>query len=219
MFTIIITTNNYNDKYISKTLNPSMRDLHEAQTTVHVQSKPSKKRNQWHQEKSGGGGWRSNFQILNKQLIIHYITLPLTQSPLPPSPHPISPPITHSPCLSLSLRDQHYRCQQPTHTHQKRQGGFFERRFGLWEGTAVLDVGRKVVSDKGRLNRALWPVTKALEFPSCTEKIFSSELEWRVHDRVYTERQDDRYGGRVPSKKWKAMVATLKSILSLTGSQ
>ena len=71
----------------------------------------------------------------------------------------------------------------------------------------MLDVGRKVVSDKGRLNRALWPVTKALEFPSCTEKIFSSELEWRVHDRVYTERQDDRYGGRVASKKRKAKLA------------
>ena len=29
------------------------------------------------------------------------------------------------------------------------------------------DVGRKVVPDKGRLNRER-PVTKALEFPSCT---------------------------------------------------
>ena len=33
------------------------------------------------------------------------------------------------------------------------------------------DVGRKVVPDKGRLNRER-PVTKALEFPSCTEKSF-----------------------------------------------
>ena len=36
-----------------------------------------------------------------------------------------------------------------------------------------------------------------------------------MRDGVYTERQDDRYGGRVPSKKRKAKVAILKSILSL----
>ena len=54
------------------------------------------------------------------------------------------------------------------------------------------DVGRKAVPDKGRLNIER-PVTKAVEF-------FSSELERRVRDEVYTERQDDRYGGRVPSK-------------------
>ena len=33
------------------------------------------------------------------------------------------------------------------------------------------DVGRKVVPDKGRLNRER-PVTKALEFPTCTGKSF-----------------------------------------------
>ena len=76
------------------------------------------------------------------------------------------------------------------------------------------DVGRKVVPDKGRLNRER-PVTKALS----QERVFSSELERRVRDGVYTERQDDRYGGRVTSKKRKAKVAILKSILSLTGSQ
>ena len=27
------------------------------------------------------------------------------------------------------------------------------------------------------------------------------------YEMDYTERQDDRYGGRVPSKKWKAKVA------------
>ena len=81
------------------------------------------------------------------------------------------------------------------------------------------DVGRKTVQDKGRLNRDR-PVTKALEFPFCTGKYFSSsELERRVRDGVYTERHDDRYGGRVPSKKRKAKVAILKSILCLTGSQ
>ena len=60
------------------------------------------------------------------------------------------------------------------------------------------DVGKTVVPDKGRLNRKR-PVTKALEFPSCTRKIFSpSEMERRVRDGVYTEKQDDKYGGRVP---------------------
>ena len=47
----------------------------------------------------------------------------------------------------------------------------------------------------------------------------SPELERTVRDGVDTERQDDRYGGRVALKKWKAEVAILKSILSLTGSQ
>ena len=76
------------------------------------------------------------------------------------------------------------------------------------------DVGRKTVPVKGRLNRER-PVTKALS----QERVFSSELERRVRDGVYTERQDDRYGGRVPSKKRKAKVAILKSVLSFTGSQ
>ena len=82
------------------------------------------------------------------------------------------------------------------------------------------DVGRKTVPDKGRLNRER-TVTKALAFPVCTGKslFFSSKMEWRVRDGVYTERQDDRYGGRVPSKKRKAKLAILKSILSLTRSQ
>ena len=85
------------------------------------------------------------------------------------------------------------------------------------------DVGRKTVPYKGRLDRER-PVTKALEFPFCTGKFFlifffKSELERGIRDGVYTERQDDRYGGRVPSKKRKAKVAFLKSILSLTGSQ
>ena len=78
------------------------------------------------------------------------------------------------------------------------------------------DVGRKTVPDKGRLNRER-PVTKALEFPFCTGNscfvvVFSSEPEQRVRDRLYTEKQEDRYSGRVPSKKRKAKVAILKSI-------
>ena len=49
------------------------------------------------------------------------------------------------------------------------------------------DVGRKVVPDKGRLNRER-PVTKALDWK---EIFFSSELERTVRDGVYTESRDD----------------------------
>ena len=44
------------------------------------------------------------------------------------------------------------------------------------------DVSRKVVPDKGSLNRER-PVTKALKFPSCT-RVFSSELE-REYDEPF----------------------------------
>ena len=37
--------------------------------------------------------------------------------------------------------------------------------------------------------------------------------------KAYTDRYDDRYGGRVQSKKTKTKVAILKIILSLTGCQ
>ena len=66
-------------------------------------------------------------------------------------------------------------------------------------------MSRKVVLDKGSLNRER-PVTKALKFPYCTRRevcfcvcvFFLSELEWTVREGVYTERTDDRYGGRIP---------------------
>ena len=82
------------------------------------------------------------------------------------------------------------------------------------KGTAVSGVGRKVVPDKGRLNRER-PVTKALQFPSCTGKSYFFPIRTGTEStrRVYTKRQDDRYSGRVPSKKRKAKVAILKSIL------
>ena len=62
----------------------------------------------------------------------------------------------------------------------------------------MLDVSRKVVPDKGSLNRER-PVTKARKFPSSTRKIFfsSSELERSVREGVYTERNNERYGGRI----------------------
>ena len=53
----------------------------------------------------------------------------------------------------------------------------------------MLDVSRKVVPDKGRLNREQL-VTKALKFPSCTKKKSkkkSFELERRVQEGVHTE--------------------------------
>ena len=79
------------------------------------------------------------------------------------------------------------------------------------------DVGRKTVPDMGRLNSKR-PLTKALEFPFCTGKGAGSS-ENGEYEMECTERQDHRYGDRVPSKKRKAKVAILKSILSLTGSQ
>ena len=47
--------NDNNDKNTSKELNPSMSDLHEAQSAVHVRFKPNKQRKQRHQEKVGDG--------------------------------------------------------------------------------------------------------------------------------------------------------------------
>ena len=52
---------------------------------------------------------------------------------------------------------------------------------------------------QGSLNRER-PVTKPLSFHLAQERVFSSELEWRVQG-VYTERHNDRYGGMVASEK------------------
>ena len=51
--------------------------------------------------------------------------------------------------------------------------------------------------------------------------LFCFLLNWNgiVREGMYTERHNDRCGGRVPSKKRKTKVAILKSTLSLTGSQ
>ena len=90
-----ILPNNNNNKYISRVLNPSVSNLHEAQSTVHVQlklrkphtqSKSSKQRNQRRQKKPGTGRWKGKVQTLSKQPIIHCRTFSLTQSP------PVSPP-------------------------------------------------------------------------------------------------------------------------------
>ena len=50
---------------------------------------------------------------------------------------------------------------------------------------------------------------KGLCFHLAQESVFASELERRVLG-VYTDRHDDRYGGRVPSKKRKTKKAILK---------
>ena len=50
----------------------------------------------------------------------------------------------------------------------------------------MLDVSRKVVPDKGRLNREL--ETKALKFPFCTHTHTNSfELEHRAQEGVHIE--------------------------------
>ena len=50
---------------------------------------------------------------------------------------------------------------------------------------------------------------KGLSFNLAQESVFASELERRVPG-VYTGRHDDRYGGRIPSKKQKTKMAILK---------
>ena len=50
---------------------------------------------------------------------------------------------------------------------------------------------------------------KGLSFHLAQESVFASELKRRVL-RVYTERHDDKYGGRIPSKKRKTKMAILK---------
>ena len=50
---------------------------------------------------------------------------------------------------------------------------------------------------------------KGLSFHLAQESVFASELEQRALG-VYTKRHDDRYGGRVPSRKRKTKMAILK---------
>ena len=153
-------------------------------------------------------------KILSKQLIIHYKTLSLTPSPTPPSQS-----------LSLPLTNKQHTGVSSLHGKKSQifQGIKVAWRRQKWRGRAsekfwtVLGVGRKTVPDKGCFNRER-PVTKALEFPFCT-RLLSLGLEQRVRNEVYTDRQYDRYGGRVPPQKRKAKVAILKRILSLTGRQ
>ena len=89
----------------------------------------------------------------------------------PPAPSPLH---THHSSVSQGRRQQQNQVQNSIHvkglvqfragrSKQKR----FERRFELWERTALSDVNRNVVPDKGSLNRER-PVTKALQFPPCT---------------------------------------------------
>ena len=66
------------NKYISLALNPSLSNLGEAQSTIHVPLKLKEPK------KPGMGWWRGKVQVLNTPLIIHYITLSLILS-LPPT--------------------------------------------------------------------------------------------------------------------------------------
>ena len=88
--------NNNNNKYISKALNPSS-DLHEAQSTVHVQLKPSKQSNQRHQEKSGDGRGKKHGSSIN------YTTNYTWHNSLSLSLHLSS---YHSPSLCLPFTDR-----------------------------------------------------------------------------------------------------------------
>ena len=59
---------------------------------------------------------------------------------------------------------------------------------------------------------------KGLSFHLAQESVFASELERRVLG-VYTETHDERYGGRVPSKKRNTKIAVLKIMFKKTYRQ
>ena len=163
-------------------------------STSSVKTKHTKKKNDI-KKKPGMGRWSSKVQVLNTCPIVHYIT---------PSHSPLSLHLSshHSLSLSLTLTDQQYRQQQSLgekvfqgiKVAQRRQKwrGRFKRSFKLWEGTAVSDVGRKFVPDKGHLNRER-SVTKALEFPFCAGRSFHQnwngeyKMECTQRDRMKDE--------------------------------
>ena len=74
-------------------------------------------------------------------------------------------------------------------------------------GSNCVGCGEEDCSRQGAPEQRTTGDQKPLSFHFAQERAFSSELERRVRDGVYTERQDDRYGGRVPSKKRKAQMA------------
>ena len=177
---------------------------------------------------------------------MYYITLSHPAS-LSPSPSPsLSPSLSHPPSLnpsllpSLPLPPLPFTDGSATQTTAVHENNTDKNKSLLWDqgGSEKAEVKRKVLKEVlscerellcrmwgGRLfptrgawtENDLWP--KPMSFHLAQEKFFSSELERRVRDGVYTERQYDRYGGRVPSKEGKAKVTILKSILSFTGSQ
>ena len=73
----LVEFNNNNNKYISRALTPSVSNLPEAQSAVHVQLKLSKQRNQRRQENKtktnkslgwAGKGARSKYQLTSYML-------------------------------------------------------------------------------------------------------------------------------------------------------
>lgn len=97
-----------NDKYVSKTLNPSTSDTPEAGKQANKERSIAKK-------KPGMGGVKGQGPNIKYTANHTLITSSLIQSPLPPSPppstlplslsHSISAPITPFPSLCLSLTD------------------------------------------------------------------------------------------------------------------
>ena len=115
---------NDNDEYISKAPNPSISDPHEAQSAVGVQLKPSKQRNQRHQEEVGDGrvkGQGPSIEYTTNYTLHNSLSHPVSLSfslflfPLPPSLHFSS---RHS--LSLPLRFTDRSARQTTAVHEKK---------------------------------------------------------------------------------------------------
>ena len=97
----------------------------------------------------------------------------LFQWPPPPPPTPTNHQWKQQPVEKKKVHVQH---PAPVNELvQLRVGRYkeigFKRSFELWERTALLDVRRKVVPDKGRLSRE-WLVTKALKFQPCSRTLF-----------------------------------------------
>ena len=69
--------------------------------------------------------------------------------------------------------------------------------------------GLKFSTFIGRFQVTVIMAAKGLSFHRAQESVFASELERRVLG-VYTDRHDDRYGGRIPSKKRKTKMAILE---------
>ena len=97
------------NKYISKTLNPTISDLHEAKSAVHVRLKPSKQTNKQKTATSrksrgwAGEGARCKYQIYG---YLYISSLPLTQSHILSLPLSLRLSSHHSLSLFLPFTDR-----------------------------------------------------------------------------------------------------------------
>ena len=109
----MINNDDDNDN-IFKALNPSISELHEAQSAVHVQIKSSKQRNQRHQERAGDGrvkGQGPGIKYTTDYTLHNSFSQSVSLFSLSLSLR-VSTHYSLSLSLSLTLTDQQYRQQQ-----------------------------------------------------------------------------------------------------------